>query len=164
MSYSPAITRCLFLLSFLPVSSWQRHFLSDWQVFCIVTLKSPLNSTKSDTLSLPGQTWSTLTQYSSHSLWSWAGGGQKTEDDPFPSLTMNAVFFFLHGCDWPDPPPHPPFFSFITASEKRSEVHNWIRHCLRGAPFNWVSWRHGWLLLLHDTIGGRGRGYVIVFC
>lgn len=59
--------------------------------------------------------------------------------------------------------PPAPFFSFITASEKRSEVHNWIRHCLRGAPFNWVSWRHGWLLLLHDTIGGRGRGYVIVF-
>lgn len=106
MSYSPAITRCLFLPSFLPVSSWQRHFLSDWQVFCIVTLKSPLNSTKSDTLSLPGQTWSTLTQYSSHSLWSWAGEKkQKTEDDPFPSLTVNSVFFFLHGCDWPDSPP-----------------------------------------------------------
>lgn len=163
MSYSPAITRCLFLLSFLPVSSWQRHFLSDWQVFCIVTLKSPLNSTKSDTLSLPGQTWSTLTQYSSHSLWSWAGGGNRGR--PL-SLTHNECCFFLPSWLWltGSPPPHPPFFSFITASEKRSEVHNWIRHCLRGAPFNWVSWRHGWLLLLHDTIGGRGRGYVIVFC
>lgn len=90
------------------------------------------------------------------------GGGTKTEDDPFSSLTVNAVFFFLSS-----------FiavidqfnlsFSFIAASEKRSEVHNWIHHCLRRAPFNWVSWRHGWLLLLHNTIGGRGRGYVIVF-
>lgn len=89
-----------FLPLFLPVSSWQRHFLSDWQVFCIVTLKkSPLNSTKSDTLSPPGQTWSTLTQDSSHSLWSWAGVGPKKPSDPFPSLTVNSLL--LQGCDWP---------------------------------------------------------------
>lgn len=116
MSYSPAITRCLFLPSFLPVSSWQRRFLSDWQVFCIVTLKGPLNSTKSDTLSLPGQTWSTLTQYSSHSLWSRAGGQKKTTKNrgrPL-SLTHNecCFFFSLHACDWPDFSPTLLFFYY----------------------------------------------------
>ena len=44
------------------------------------------------------------------------------------------------------------FFSVITASEKRSEVHSWIRHCLCGSSFNWVSWRHVRHLLLHYTI------------
>lgn len=114
MSYSPAITRCLFLPSFLPVSSWQRHFLSDWQVFCIVTLKSPLNSTKSDTLSLSGQTWSTLTQYSSHSLWSWAGE-KKTKNRGRPlSLTHNEFCFFLPSWLWLTGFPPPLLFFYYS--------------------------------------------------
>lgn len=46
--------------------------------------------------------------------------------------------------------------AFIIASEKRSEVHSWICHCLRGAPFNWVSRGHGLLLLLQYTTGNGG--------
>lgn len=124
----------------VPVLSWQRHSVTDRKVFSIVTLKAPWIGQGVTCYLCQGRLdlhrlHIALNHYSPKLNGVWP-----------PSLTHNEYEYFT---SWLNSLP----FSFITASEKRSEVHNWICHCLRGAPFNWVSngeKKHGWFRLPHD--------------
>lgn len=91
----PQLSHSVFSSIFVSVLSWQRHFLSDSEVFCIVTLKAPwialgvtcyLCQVKLDLHSL----YIPLTHHSRQLNGGW----------PLPSITMNNnISLYAH--DWP---------------------------------------------------------------